>query len=693
MASQELPVGQGQDSGVPVAIYTRVSTDNQTGGRFDSCESQAAICREMIRKREPEGWHEIACFSDAAYSGGTMDRPGIRALKRQIEAGEVKVVLIFKMERVLRSTDEWVPFRSFLQKHGCRLESATEDISEATPSGRLKNNLLMSVAEYERLNTAEKTRAKLFQQAKQGIWNGGWVPYGFDYDEKSQMLVPSPTEAPVLRRIFTEAAKFKSLEAVAKSLNDEGLRTRVRQIKRRSGKIQKVGGNLFRSDGLRMMLKNPIYRGAIRFGGQEHPARHKPLVSESVWHKANAVALDVQASPDPRVVDRDSQTYLLKGLIHCSSCGRALTPHDSGKKNPKGEPYRYYYCGKVLKEKKPESCPVGRLPADAVEAVVAEFIGRLSQHPDMVKAVIEESKVRRGAKKPDLIKQVASIKRSLKKVKGQLKNCIDVAVSGGVAVVSESFRERIAELEKERNRLVVALERKQQALSLEATEIHESKRVIGALRRFGELFPQIPLLEQKRLFRLCVDRVEVGGARKRMEKGRKLLELRVRTHFPRLVEGLELDALKKNESITRNLAPSVAGINFKVKADLSRIKQGEVRILAPFKQVVYSVRSRRAGDAPVPERALHPIRKAKKWNAMLSKAETIDQISLSKKLGVSPSVLNKHLRLLKLAPEIQEFLCSLKSTTDTRKFSMTRMNAIADLPKAKQRHVFAKMCS
>ena len=130
-----------------------------------------------------------------------------------------------------------------------------------------------------------------------------------------------------------------------------------------------------------------------------------------------------------------------------------------------------------------------------------------------------------------------------------------------------------------------------------------------------------------------------------------------------------------------------------VKADLSRIQQGEVRILAPFKEIFYSVRSRRSGDAPIPERALHPIRKAKKWNAMLSKAETIDQISLAKKIGVSPSMLNKHLRLLKLAPEIQEFLHSLNSTTDTRKFNMTRMNAIADLPKAKQRHIFAKMCS
>jgi len=689
------PEAQGDgasDAGVPVAIYTRVSTDNQTGGRFDSCESQAAICREMIRKRESEGWHEIACFSDAAYSGGTMDRPGIRALKRQIEAGEVKVVLIFKMERVLRSTDEWVPFRSFLQKNGCRLESATEDISEATPSGRLKNNLLMSVAEYERLNTAEKTRAKLYQQAKQGIWNGGWVPFGYDYDQKKQMLVPSPREAPILRRIFAEAAKFKSLEVVAQSLNDEGLRTRVRQIKRRSGKIQEIGGNLFRSDGLRMMLKNPIYRGAIRFGGQEHPARHEAIVSEAVWQKANAVAAEVQASPEPRMVDRDSQTYLLKGLIHCSSCGRALTPHDSGKKNAKGKPYRYYYCGRILKERQPDSCPVGRLPADAVEALVAEFIGRLSKHPDLVKAVLEKTRVRRGGKKPELVKQAVSIERKLKKVKGQLKNCVDAAVGGGVAIVSESFRERIAELEDERRSLIVELERKRQEILHGSAELLESKRVVGALGRFAELFPQIPLSDQKRLFHLCVDRVEVGGSRKGIEKANKLLELRIRTHLPRLIEGLKVDARQKGQPTAPQPTPTVTGTDFLVKADLSRIKQGEVRIIAPFKETVYSVRSRKS-CGPIPERALHPIRKAKRWNTMLSNAESLDQISLAKRLGVSPSVVTKHLRLLKLVPEIQEFLHSLNSTPDTRKFSMTRMNAIADLPPAKQRQKFEKMCS
>jgi hypothetical protein len=98
-----------------VAIYSRVSTANQVGGRFDSCESQAAVCRDFIAQHAHDGWFEIAGFSDPAYSGSSMNRPGVRALMRQIEAGEIKIVLIFKLERVLRSTDEWGRSAPFCQ--------------------------------------------------------------------------------------------------------------------------------------------------------------------------------------------------------------------------------------------------------------------------------------------------------------------------------------------------------------------------------------------------------------------------------------------------------------------------------------------------------------------------------------------------------------------------------------------------
>lgn len=54
---------------VPVAIYTLVSTIGQVGGRFDSCESQAANSRDYLAHYSDEGWHEVARFTDAAYSG------------------------------------------------------------------------------------------------------------------------------------------------------------------------------------------------------------------------------------------------------------------------------------------------------------------------------------------------------------------------------------------------------------------------------------------------------------------------------------------------------------------------------------------------------------------------------------------------------------------------------------------------
>ena len=122
---------------VPVAIYSRVSTANQVGGRFDSCESQAAVCRDFIAQHAHDGWFEVACFSDPAYSGGSMNRPGIRALMRQIEAGEIKIVLIFKLERVLRSTDEWGRSAPFCQPRTRR--------SPLVPAPRARPRLLAFV--------------------------------------------------------------------------------------------------------------------------------------------------------------------------------------------------------------------------------------------------------------------------------------------------------------------------------------------------------------------------------------------------------------------------------------------------------------------------------------------------------------------------------------------------------------------
>lgn len=272
---------------IPVAIYTRVSTAGQVGGRFDSCANQEAVCRDYIASRAAEGWFEIACYTDAAYSGADMNRPGIRAMKRQIASGDIKVLLIYKLERLLRCVDEWTPFRIFLRQHGCRLISTTEDICEATPEGRLRNNILVSVSEYERLNTGVKVRAKMLEQAKRGYWNYGAVPFGYDYDSSTQVLSPNPAEAPIVRGIFEDAANGVSVNKIADRLAAAGHRTRVREWISPERERRTVGGGTFRAQAIRGIIRNGIYAGRIRFSDQYFPGLHQALVSAELWEKAN----------------------------------------------------------------------------------------------------------------------------------------------------------------------------------------------------------------------------------------------------------------------------------------------------------------------------------------------------------------------------------------------------------------------
>lgn len=686
------PVGR-----VPVAIYTRVSTMHQIGGRFTSCESQEAICREHILRNADLGWCEVASHSDPAYSGGSMKRPGMEALKRQIAAGEVKIVVLFMLERVLRDTDEWSSFRKFLQEHGCTLESPTSDISEVEPEGRLKNNIVMSVAEYARLSTAKKVKIKMLEQAKRGIWNGGWLPYGYAYDKNTQALSPHPVEAPVVRRIFDQAGKLVPLQEIANALNAEGLRTRQRPLRRRDGSVDTIGGNIFRGDGLRILLRNPIYRGSVRFKGQDFAAKHEALVSPDLWNKANAAVQSERAAPPESrlMVDVDTQMHLLKGIVYCGSCSRALVPHDSGKKNSQGRPYRYYYCGFVLKERQPDRCAVGKLPADALEKVTMEFLSQLSRHPDLVALVIENAKTRRKANRPMLQEEANAIQVAMEQVKKKLANCADAVVNTGLDAVSDTFKQRMIELDAERQRLTVALERKRHELAACDAAVLGEKRVLDALDRLGTLLPHVSPAEQKELCRLLIDRLEVRRAEPVAVSERNVVHFRMTLHLPRLVEGMEERAGDAKRLNRLSLPPSARGVNFEAQVDFTNAARGQVEILIPFQQIVRVGRGlRMPAPQPAPiktQTELHPIHEVVRWQRKLDSGEVASRAALARGLGLTRAAVTLNLRLLDLVPEIREHLLAIKTAQEIRQFSLSRMRHLAQFPAAQQRRIFAGM--
>jgi len=689
---------------VPVAIYTRVSTDNQVGGRFDSCESQAAVCRDYISKHSEEGWYEAAALTDAAYSGGTMDRPGIQTLKRMIQGGEVKVVLIFKLERVSRNMDEWGPFRAFLQKHECRLESATENISEIEPEGRLKNNIMMSVAEFERLNTAKKTRLKMREQAKRGYWNGGPVPYGYAYDKNTQSLYPHPVEAPVLRRIFEETAKLRSLTEIANDLNSEGHRTKERIMQRRDGTKETVGGRHFRSDGLRLIIRNPIYRGFVKFEGHEFTGKHEPLVLIKVWEQANAATeeslgqakvIDAQAS----LQARDAHNHLFKGIAWCADCGRALVPSDSGKKSPSGMKYRYYACSLVLKESKTANCSVGRLSADAFEKAVVSLLGELSKHPGLIQEMISVSRSTRRQDTKELRAESDKQKLALSKVEEQLNNCADAVAKGGVDILGDALVKRAAKLREQRQQLIVRQERIRQELTASNAMVIEEKQIQQSLSRFGDVLPQLDPVEQKELVRLLIDRIDV---RRAVEKGRRklaganltsgsdrLMEIRLKLHSDELALGLEQRMDHKGNKVH---TPHIRGLSLAAQVDFKNANLGEVVLVTPFRRTVRLDSRVRTVPQVKPKQVFkHAIIRAQKWQTLLNTGAVPHRFALAKRVGCTPGAVTKILKMINLIPEIQEYLVRIRSEHEGWHFSAKRMMQLASMTPKLQRVAFGKL--
>jgi DNA invertase Pin-like site-specific DNA recombinase len=681
---------------LPVAIYTRVSTLNQVGGRFDSCESQAAICRDFIRKRADQGWVEVACYTDAAYSGGSMNRPGIRALKRQIEEGEIKVVVIFKLERMLRSTDEWGPLRNFLQQHGCLLVSTTEDISEETPSGRLKNNLLVSVAEYERLNTAEKVRAKLLEITKRGIWLCGPVPYGFEYDKVAKLLQPHPTEAALVKRIFEQAASLVSLTDLANTLNAEGLRTKERIWKRRqSGIIQNTGSRAFRSDQLRKMILNPIYSGRIRLHGKEYPGIHQPLVSRELWERANAAVLASVQPARCHLQARNKNCHLLKGLAHCAHCGMAMVPSACGKRDTTGRLYRYYSCNRALKDGSRTACPVKSVPAAILESSIIQFVGSLGRHPEVLDHAMASTGRVGPAERSNLLARRREVEATLGALEERIQNCLEVIAAGGSDGLTEELRGKVATLREEKNRHLVEQEKVRQELKRCDQPAIERDRILSALGRFEKFFSKLEQEEQKDLIALCLGRVEIrdrpppGG----QSAGLQTLELHLTVPLATLVSGMEDRVVVSRKTAEPPISSRPVTVSMRLSIR-TQARPAVARITKPFAEEVSQLP--RPGDVvSLPQREasspVNPLTRALAWKQMLLRDPELTRPKLAERLGVTEATFSYYMKLLDLAPEIQDFMLALNKAEELDKFSLRKMKSLAALSPEAQITEFQQM--
>ena len=355
------------------AIYTRKSSEEGLDQAFNSLHAQREACEAYIKSQAQEGWTALpALYDDGGYSGGNIDRPALQRLLGDIDAGRVDTVVVYKIDRLTRALSDFAKIVDRLDAAGASFVSVTQAFNTTTSMGRLTLNVLLSFAQFEREVTGERIRDKIAASKAKGMWMGGNLPLGYDRptDLATRALVINPIEAERVRLIFGRYVELGSVSGLVRWLDDNAIRSKA--YLSRAGRS--IGGATFSRGALFHLLSNRVYLGEIPHKDLSYPGAHPAIVDPAAFEAARELM-----SANRRTRERRHtrvSTMALKGLIFDTD-GQPMSPtfgHGS-----KGQVYRYYVSAPLQqgRGRAPGDEEIRRVPAEAVETLVSERLGRL----------------------------------------------------------------------------------------------------------------------------------------------------------------------------------------------------------------------------------------------------------------------------------------------------------------------------
>ena len=352
------------------AIYTRKSSEEGLEQEFNSLHAQREACEAYIASQRSEGWVVLReQYDDGGVSGGTLERPGLKALMQDIEDGLIDVVVVYKIDRLSRSLADFAKLVEVFDRTGVTFVSVTQQFNTTTSMGRLTLNILLSFAQFEREVTAERIRDKFAASRKKGIWMGGVPPYG--YRVENRKLIVDEEKAEHIRWIFSRFVEIGSATELARQIDQRGLLT--------------PNGNRIDKKYLYRLLNNRAYIGEAVHKGESYPGEHEAILDQVVWDKVHTI---LQESPHKRAANTRAETpALLKGLIYGPD-GAAFSPTHTRKR---GKLYRYYVSQSILKHGA-GSCPIGRVTAGEIETAVIDQVRAVFRQPEIIAGAWDAAK-------------------------------------------------------------------------------------------------------------------------------------------------------------------------------------------------------------------------------------------------------------------------------------------------------------
>jgi len=362
------------------AVYTRKSSEEGLDQEYNSIDAQRDAGQAYIASQRAEGWIAVADdYDDPAFSGGNMERPALKRLMKDIEAGKIEIVVVYKIDRLTRSLADFSKMVEVFERQGVSFVSVTQQFNTTTSMGRLMLNVLLSFAQFEREVTGERIRDKIAASKRKGMWVGGVPSLG--YDIVNRKLVINEAEATVVRRMFRDYPRVGSTTMLVQQLRMEGVTSKSWVSQTGKDKV----GKLIDKGALYKILNNPLYVGDIRHKGVCYPGEHEAIITRGQWEVVQA-ALASKPNGAKKGQIRTERPALLKGLIFTKD-GRAMTPHST--KGHGGRLYRYYLSTRDSNEGYGSS-GVKLLPAGEIEQAVMAHVRAILGSAEVVTQVWRE---------------------------------------------------------------------------------------------------------------------------------------------------------------------------------------------------------------------------------------------------------------------------------------------------------------
>lgn len=408
-------------------IYARYSSDAQSE---QSIEGQLRVCQKYA---QDNGYLILDTYIDRAMTGTNDLRPEFRRMIKDSEKKQFEIVLVYKLDRFSRNKYESTIHKKTLKDNGVKLISAMENIPD-TPEGIILESLLEGMNQYYSAELAQKVNRGIRESWLKGNSTGGVCTYGYRVVDKKYVI--EENEAEIVREVFTKYAQGFKARAIAKDLQDRGIRRK--------------DGRYLHAKYLYQLLHNIRYTGKTYHDGVEYDNIFPRIITDEVWQKVCAINDDNKIAPSRK---KEIYDYILSGKLICGHCKERMSGESGTGRNGI---YYYYLC--LSKRRKKHLCTLKPIRKQELEDTVINTTVAMLKGGDNIHFIAENiyNFHKRIETDNTNLNSLIAKRAEAEKASRNIIKAIEIGI------ITEQTKQRLTELERQINQLDFDIDREKQ---------------------------------------------------------------------------------------------------------------------------------------------------------------------------------------------------------------------------------------